>query len=91
MRLSAEEFIRRFLQHILSKGLMRIRHYGFLANRCRAKKLSLIRRLLNTASEASQVNAEAAETGLNGYPCPKCRSGHLKVVGERSPARWKGG
>ncbi|MCU7936776.1 MAG: hypothetical protein KZQ99_18205 [Candidatus Thiodiazotropha sp. (ex Dulcina madagascariensis)] len=50
-----------------------------------------IRRLLNTASEASPANAEATETGFNGYPCPKCRSGHLKVVGERSPARWKGG
>ncbi|WP_371259010.1 transposase [Ectothiorhodospira sp. BSL-9] len=35
MTLTGQEFVRRFLQHILPKGLMRVRHYGFLANRCR--------------------------------------------------------
>ena len=37
MRLSGIEFIRRFLLNVLPKGLMRLRHYGFLANRCRAE------------------------------------------------------
>lgn len=35
LRLECDEFIRRFLQHVLPDGFMRIRHYGFLANRCR--------------------------------------------------------
>ncbi|WP_168161526.1 transposase [Ectothiorhodospira sp. BSL-9] len=43
MTLTGQEFVRRFLQHILPKGLMRVRHYGFLANRCRRRKLDLIR------------------------------------------------
>ena len=44
--MQANEFIRRFLQHVLPKGLMRIRHYGFLANRCRRRKRALIRAAL---------------------------------------------
>jgi len=43
MTLKTDEFIRRYLQHILSKGLMRIRHYGFLANACRKRKVKLIK------------------------------------------------
>jgi hypothetical protein len=46
MTLDAEEFIRRFLLHTLPDGLQRIRHYGFLANGCRAGKLALCRQLL---------------------------------------------
>ena len=40
MALGAEEFLRRFLLHTLPPGLCRIRHYGFLANRCRREKLA---------------------------------------------------
>ncbi len=46
MTLPADEFIRRFLQHIVPDGFHRIRHFGFLANRHRAAKLALCRRLL---------------------------------------------
>ncbi len=46
MRLSCDEFIRRYLLHVLPKGLMRVRHFGFLANACRRKKLALILRQL---------------------------------------------
>nr|WP_286268886.1 IS91 family transposase [Thalassotalea hakodatensis] len=49
MTLSNDEFLRRYLQHVLPKGFMRIRHYGFLANACRKRKLALIR------SQASHV------------------------------------
>ncbi|MEJ6474282.1 transposase [Pseudoalteromonas piscicida] len=38
MTLSKDEFLRRYLQHVLPKGFMRIRHYGFLANACRKRK-----------------------------------------------------
>jgi hypothetical protein len=53
MTLQAEEFIRRFLIHTLPDGFMRIRHFGFLANRDRAKKLALCRDLLAVAGPVS--------------------------------------
>ena len=46
MPLSVVEFTRRFLLHVLPRGFVRIRHYGFLANRCRQEKLALCKRLL---------------------------------------------
>jgi hypothetical protein len=46
MTLDAVEFIRRFLLHILPNGFVRIRQYGFLANRARGEKLKLCRKLL---------------------------------------------
>jgi len=46
LSLSGEELIRRFLQHVLPKGFMRIRHFGFLVNRCRETKLAQIRQVL---------------------------------------------
>src|SRR6201993_1030705 len=49
MTLPVTEFIRRFLLHVLPKGLVRIRHFGFLANRCRHQKISLCLRLLDVA------------------------------------------
>jgi uncharacterized membrane protein YccC len=48
MALQADEFICRFLRHVLPKGFRRIRHFGFLANACRAAKLALIRTALQT-------------------------------------------
>ncbi len=56
----AVEFIRRFLLHVLPKGFMRIRHYGFLANRCKRENLSKCRRLLDVSSEV----CEAAEKSI---------------------------
>ena len=49
MQLSAVEFIRRFLLHVLPKGFVHIRHYGFLANSVRGKKLPHCRELLETS------------------------------------------
>jgi hypothetical protein len=46
MSLDADEFMRRFLLHVLPSGFQRIRHYGFLANRCRLAKLTRCRQLL---------------------------------------------
>jgi hypothetical protein len=61
MTLDADEFIRRFLLHTLPDGFHRIRHYGYLANGCRAAKLALCRRLLGRAPAES-----AAEPPVNG-------------------------
>ncbi|WP_063464932.1 transposase [Ectothiorhodospira sp. BSL-9] len=80
MVLAGEEFVRRFLQHILPKGLMRVRHYGFLANRCRRQKLEQIRVALR--QEGAQKPAASPSTAAAHYPCPRCRSGQLRVIAE---------
>ncbi len=49
MTLTGEELLRRFLLHVLPKGFMRVRHFGFLANRCRARRLAEIRTALAAA------------------------------------------
>jgi len=58
MTLEAQEFIRRFLLHVLPDGFQRIRHYGFLANGHRRAKLAVIRRLLAAAAPPIVDNAE---------------------------------
>lgn len=54
MRLAGVEFVRRFLLHVLPKGFMRIRHYGFLANRTRRAKLARIGACLNRPAPAAE-------------------------------------
>ena len=100
MHLAAEEFIRRFLQHVLPKGLVRIRHYGFLANACRAKQLPRLRQAIAAADRQmvvevtevqSTVSAESvSETG--GFFCPHCqRLMHLLAVIPPVRVRFDGG
>src|SRR5215467_9957812 len=60
MTLSAAEFLRRFAQHILPRGFVRIRQYGFLANRCRAANLTVARQLLTTRPQPSEACSTAA-------------------------------
>ena len=74
MALDYNEFIRRFLMHVLPKGLMRIRHYGWLANRCRKASLKIIRKILATPAPATPD--KVGDVVLT-YPCPKCRKGQL--------------
>ncbi len=74
MVLAAGEFIRRFLLHTLPDGLHRIRHYGFLANRERAEKLALCRRLL-AADPALACDADPPGDGTTAAAfdtCPCC-------------------
>ena len=85
MTLSAEEFIRRYLLHILPKGFMRIRHFGFLANRCRAAKLARIRQVLQQQT-VRDLSTDATSESTNGTyalntscRCPKCQHGQLVV------------
>jgi hypothetical protein len=76
MTLSAEEFLRRFVQHVLPKGLVKIRHYGLLASRHRADKLQLGRRLLLpvtvAAAEPSAANSASQIEPAPVQQCPKC-------------------
>ena len=73
--LSAEEFIRRFLMHILPDGFHRIRHYGFLANgKCKAS-VEKIRELL--APGEPKPDDDSREEGSSGVTCPVCKKGIL--------------
>ena len=82
MALDPCEFIRRFLMHILPKGLMRIRHYGILANRCRQQSLKIIRKILAAVPPDKQGNTA---NEVVSYPCPKCKKGQLKPKGKIAP------
>jgi len=92
MSLAGEEFIRRWLLHVLPHGLMRIRHYGFLANCHRRTKLEQIRSCLASSAEVEQsepvgtASTEHPITPQIGY-CPRCHETCLQVVGEIEPRR----
>jgi hypothetical protein len=93
MRLATDEFIRRFLIHVLPDGFHRIRHYGLLASGARKRNVEAIRRLLGTAPTASN---EATDTDpvpplSLREPCPDCGS-VMRIVetfrrGERPATR----
>ncbi len=90
LHLPGAELIRRFLLHILPKGFMRIRHFGFLANRCRKEKLAKTREVLGQAPETSEVEAPA-EAESRDWPCPKCHQGQMRVFMTLAPVTLSGG
>jgi hypothetical protein len=78
MTLSVEEFARRFLQHVLPRGFVRVRHYGLLANRGREQKLGLCRRLL--LAEPVRARAAVADDDEQPRRCCACGVGSMRVV-----------
>jgi hypothetical protein len=70
MTLTHEEFLRRFLQHVLPTGFPRIRYFGFLANRCRRLLLPLCRNLL----KASPTTVATSTTATPVHACPRCQA-----------------
>jgi hypothetical protein len=74
MTLSADEFLRRFVQHVLSKGFVKIRHYGLLANAQRQARLAVCRHWLLVANVAAALpGVEAASLTPAAPPCcPHC-------------------
>jgi hypothetical protein len=93
MTLPALEFIRRFLLHVLPSGFVRIRHYGFLANRLCQDQLARCRTLLgaeaSTPEGAPPRNALEPGAGA-GEPtrvtvCPVCGEGHMVIIEEFAP------
>ncbi len=88
-RLADEELIRRYLLHVLPKSFMRIRHYGFLANRCRATKLTQIREAIGQAAKREQEAESAGGEPDNGHRCPHCATGRLRVVAIVPAPRWQ--
>src|SRR3989475_5206887 len=78
LTLSRDEFLRRFLLHVLPKGFMRIRNFEFLANRRRATLLPLCFQLLASAPQTEQhISGSKAPTDL--WLCPKC-GGPMMVI-----------
>src|SRR6516225_7594446 len=88
MTLQADEFIRRFLLHVLPDGFQRIRHYGFLAHGYRKAKLALCRQLLGAALTAVVPPQDQPDyrdlyeklTGRSLRECPVCHAGHIVVI-----------
>lgn len=83
MTLPAEEFLRRFLQHVLPKGFVKVRHYGLLANGRRESKLALCRVLL--AAAALAVAAVSAVPAVAERRCPECGVGCLHWLEDLPP------
>jgi hypothetical protein len=87
MTLPAEEFIRRFLIHVLPDGFHRIRYFGFLGNCHRAQKLARCRELLGMAAAEPAVDPPGdyrdrfeALIGQSLRACPRCHSGIMVVI-----------
>jgi len=75
MKLSADEFLRRFMQHVLPRGFVKIRHYGLLANRRRDEKLAVCRLWLHTADVPAPLVADTPpETLIDEAQAPRCPS-----------------
>jgi hypothetical protein len=81
MTLTATEFLRRFFLHVLPKGFVRIRHFGFLANRFRVSCLALSRQLLASSSaiekQAGIYNARSENPCL--WHCPRCGASMIVI------------
>lgn len=86
MTLSAEEFIRRFLLHILPEGFMKIRYFGFLSNTAKKKAIPLIRRLIGSDLKIQDRRKETVNemilrlTGEDLTCCPTCLKGKMKLI-----------
>ena len=85
MRLDADEFIRRFLLHVLPHGFTRLRHYDLLANRFRAGKLARCRALLGQPDPEPSEPETTQEmmlrlTGIDITVCQQCGQGPLRQI-----------
>jgi Putative transposase len=80
MILSRDKFLCRFLLHILPQGFVRIRNFGFLANRRRATLLPLCFHLLGSAQQPqAEQNGSSTKDSSDLWRCPKC-AGPMKVI-----------
>jgi hypothetical protein len=74
MTVTAEEFLRRFLLHVLPHGFVRIRFFGFLANRRRRSVLPLCRQLLQMLTSGSPDSVQPKASSRELWRCPRCGS-----------------
>jgi hypothetical protein len=95
MALAADEFIRRFLLHVLPEGFQRIRYYGFLANRYRERKLARCRLLLAMPQPEPPDDQATGDyrdqyqelTGTSLTECPACQRGRMVIIEVLKPAK----
>ena len=81
MDLSPAELIRRFLLHVLPKGFMRLRYYGFMANSIRRKSLTLIRKSLDKETEKLEdISTDTVKDEI-GPECPSCHHAGMILIG----------
>jgi hypothetical protein len=94
LTISATEFITRFLQHVIPKGMPRMRHYGILCNRCKDEHLARCRELLGQPQvERKELPTDRVElyqhfTGCDILRCPACAQGMMEVV-EKVARPWR--
>jgi hypothetical protein len=86
MSLSVDEFLRRFLLHLLPRGFMRIRNFGFLANRRRAQLLPLCSQLLEADQTLAPTTSPVTLSTHAHWNCPVC-GGTMQVIERLSPAQ----
>jgi predicted Zn-ribbon and HTH transcriptional regulator len=93
MTVSANEFIRRFLLHVLPEGFMKIRYFGFLSNRNKGEAIQLIRSLIDSETEwPERVTETVIEmlfrlTGEDITCCPECKKGKMRTI-QRLPGSF---
>ena len=87
-------FLRRFLQHILPAGFMRIRHYGWLTNACRKTRLPQVRETIARYALTLPMVADKPPEAIvrfDGIPCPCCKTGIMQVRYPLPPQRLEYG
>ena len=77
MTVSSDEFMRRFLLHVLPKGFVRIRHFGVLANHCRSQSIDLCRKLLEMAP---LVRSSESAPPNPSWLCPRCQAPLIVIL-----------
>ena len=86
MTIGADEFIRRFLLHILPKSFMKIRYFGFLANKNKKQAIPILRKLINPDAKLPEKVKETVQemmlrvTGNDITCCPKCKKGRMIII-----------
>ena len=91
MTLAADEFIRRFLLHVLPKGFMKIRYFGFLSHTNKKQAIPLLRQLIDPDAKLPEKIKETILemmlrlTGRDITCCPKCKKGKMKVIKKLPP------
>ncbi len=92
MRLSFEEFIRRYLQHILPSRFSKVRYYGLLANRDKTKRLARCLKALGRPTKPKVIEINWQErfyrlTGIDPTLCPRCEDGKMQTIILLPPSR----
>jgi hypothetical protein len=93
MTVTAQEFIRRFLLHVLPEGFMKIRYFGFLSNRNKGEAICLIRKLIDSDIELPEKTKETVIemllrlTGEDITCCPECKKGRMITI-HRLPDKY---